>query len=86
MTKAVSRAAWSIWSRIASSVTSATTARLAGLPGRFAQRETGLLGSASMIVTARPLPGEFGREDDGGGGLPGAALGAGEDDGRHGGP
>jgi hypothetical protein len=30
------------------------TARLAGMPGRLAQRDTGLLGSASMIVTLAP--------------------------------
>ena len=32
---------------------------------------------------AGPLPRKFGCEDDGGGGLSSAALGAGEDDGRH---
>src|SRR5271169_3432846 len=56
MTKATWRDAWSIRSRIASSVTSAMTVRLKGFPGRFAQRETGLLGSASMIVTLAPCP------------------------------
>src|SRR5271165_588316 len=55
-TKAALREAWSIWSRMASSVTSATTARLAGFPGRFAQRERGLLGSASMTATFAPCP------------------------------
>jgi hypothetical protein len=39
-----------------SSVTSATRVRLAGFPGRFAQRETGLLGSASTIATVAPCP------------------------------
>src|SRR5271157_363163 len=56
MTKADSRAACSIWSMIESSVTSAMTLKAAGLPGLFAQRDTGLLGSASMIVTPAPFP------------------------------
>jgi hypothetical protein len=60
------------------------TARLAGLPGRFAQRETGLFGSASMRVTGRALGCEFGCEKDGGCGFSGAALGASEYDGWHG--
>src|ERR1700722_6163484 len=56
MTKAAWRDAWSIRTRIASSVTSATTVRLGGLPGRLAQRDTGRLGSASMTVTLAPCP------------------------------
>src|SRR3954453_22625727 len=38
-----------------SSVTSATTSKLDGLFGRLAHRDTGRLGSASMIVTTPPL-------------------------------
>ena len=38
------------------SVTSATTVRLFGLPGSFAQRDNGLFGSASIGVTAAPWP------------------------------
>ena len=56
MTKAAWRAAWSIWSRIESSVALATTVRVSGFPGRPAQRDTGLLGSASMIATVAPRP------------------------------
>src|SRR3954447_5668073 len=48
-------AAVSMSSMMLSSVTLARTSRLSGLPDRFAQEETGRLGSASMIVTAAPF-------------------------------
>src|SRR5689334_24928081 len=54
MTKALLVAASSIVSMIESSVTSAMTVIDSGFPGRFAQADTGLLGSASMIVTVAP--------------------------------
>ena len=56
MTKAALVAALSITSMIVSSFTSAMTSRLSGLPGRFAHFETGLLGSASIMVTRAPFP------------------------------
>src|SRR5215210_2635772 len=43
-------------SMIVSSVISAMTSRLPGLPGRFDQRERGLFGSASITVTEAPFP------------------------------
>src|SRR5881227_2482641 len=39
---------------IVSSVTSSSTASWSGLPGRFAHRETGRFGSASMMTTFLP--------------------------------
>src|SRR3954454_8491607 len=54
MTNALLVAASSMMSMIESSVTSTTTVRLSGSPGRFAHDDTGLFGSASMMVTVAP--------------------------------
>src|SRR3954451_13671340 len=48
-------AAASISSMTLSSVTSARTSKLSGLPERFAQAETGWFGSASMRTTYAPF-------------------------------
>src|SRR3954452_19445473 len=47
--------AYLIWTVMVSSSTSAMTVSEAGFPGFFAQRETGLSGSASIKVTVAPL-------------------------------
>src|SRR5262249_12689771 len=54
-TKGVFRAALSISSMMVLSEISATTVRLSGHPALLAHCETGLLGSASMIVTPAPF-------------------------------
>ena len=54
--------------------------RLAGALGPAGHR---LVGVGVDDRDAGALPRELGRQDDGGGGLSSAALGAGEDDGRH---
>src|SRR3978361_599224 len=54
MTNALCVSAVSIVSIIESSVTSASTIREAGLPGRLAHCDTGLFGSASIMITVPP--------------------------------
>src|ERR1700676_4021272 len=55
ITKAVLVASLSITLMTVFSVTSSMTVKTSGLPGRRPHRETGLFGSASMIVTLAPL-------------------------------
>jgi len=55
MTNAVFRAASSMARMMVCSVTLSTKVSVFGLPGRLAQRDTGLFGSASMMVTEAPF-------------------------------
>ena len=55
MTNVEVRAVWSIVRMIVCSVTLSSTVRVSGLFGRLAHRDTGRLGSASMMVTVAPF-------------------------------